>query len=118
MARGWFFDAEGVPLYFGESADKPGLSGTTFVTEAAAGPRPSDLHGWDGRGWAENAVLTDRAARRAARDALVALDRDCPRGLEDLIDLLAARGIVARADLPSALAEKIAAKAAARAKLA
>jgi hypothetical protein len=116
MAKGWFFDAAGVPLYFGEAADKPALSGNTFVAEARAGPRPSDLHGWDGQGWALNATLSARAARRDAEDALARLDRDVPRALEDLIDALVARGVIAKDDLPAATAAKIAAKQAERAK--
>jgi hypothetical protein len=118
MTKGWYFDEDGVPLYFGESANKPALSGRTFVAESAAGPRPSDLHGWDGQGWAPNGTLQARAEKDKARGTLWHLDRLVPRGLEDLIDLLEARGLVDRNDLPAETTDTLAAKAAARAKLA
>ncbi|MGH6719630.1 MAG: hypothetical protein ACREER_09960 [Alphaproteobacteria bacterium] len=113
MTKGYFIDHDGVPVYFGTRSDKPGLEGTyPFVAMAEAGERPSELHGWDGQGWAPDPKLQARADRLATLDNLARMDRACPRVLEDAIAHL---GI--EASLPAAAQAKLAAKRAERAKL-
>lgn len=111
MAKGWFVDGEGVPVYFGTRRDKPELEGAyAFVALAEAGERPSELHGWDGRGWAPSEVLAAAADKRRAAADLRRLDDDAPRLLEDLIDALVAKGVLAEADLPEPARARLAAK--------
>lgn len=112
--QGYFVDEAGVPVYFGTRADKPGLEGRyAFVSSAVAGERPSPLHAWNGTAWAESAKLTAARDRRDTLDALAALDRECPRVLEDLIAHLGAED-----GLPAEAKAKLAAKRATRAALA
>jgi hypothetical protein len=111
--KGWFVNADGIPVYFGTRADKPGLEGGhAFVALAVAGERPSELHAWNGAAWVESAALAAAAGRRATLGALAASDRDVPRVLEDLIDSLGLE-----ADLPEPAKAKLAAKRALRAQL-
>jgi len=114
MSHGYFIDAAGVPVYEGQRANKAKLEGRfAFVPVATSGERPSELHAWDGAAWVESPRLTAARDRRARLDELAALDRECPRVLEDLIAALGAEG-----GLPAEARAKLAAKRAARAALA
>jgi len=115
MAKGWFVDGEGVPVYFGMRRDKAELEGRcAFVALEEAGERPSDLHGWDGKGWAPSGRLAAAAERRRVLADLARLDEAAPRAVEDLVDALVARGVLTLADLPEAAGARLAAKRALR----
>ncbi|WP_027715814.1 hypothetical protein [Desulfuromonas sp. TF] len=67
-------------------------------------------------------VKTDEEKIAEAREAearaeLRILDEKVPRGLEDLVGALKAKGILSDADLPAELGDHIARKAAARLKI-
>lgn len=80
---------------------------------------------WNGPGkkplWAEivaaDQLEVDYVAKEAARDLLNDTDKDMARVAEDVIGALVGKGLIAMADFPVGVTDKIAARAAARAKL-
>lgn len=119
MSKGHFIDGDGIPVCYATYADKPALHGAfRFVADSVCGPRPSELHAWNGAAWEESATLAARADRLVKLRSLARLDNEVPRPLEDLVAVLIAKGVLAKGDLPEGAQAKLDAKAEARAALA
>lgn len=117
------FDEAGAPILVAASVTATEIVGARTpamvypampqgAREVPTGPAHG-LQRWDGAAW----VDTPEMETALARHALAESDPAMARGIDDLIAALKAKGVLADADLPAPLRDRLAARSAARAKL-
>lgn len=75
-------------------------------TEVESEP-PSKEHVWNGNDWVLNDTLVSAKTVRDNLTVIVSTDADIPRIVEDLINLLEAKGVINLSELPVKAREKL-----------